>query len=158
MSRTRLKIGLIAAGLVAAPAVASAADSGASIAPQQSRVTVGTHATAATAVASATAGRPTDRVRLTCPGKGRLWLVVEHPNARTDRARIVARKLVPEVPWRWRLVVRSLTSKSVARGTSTAGLKGSWSSGALTRSGPGKVTFTATAHQRHKRSCGGSYP
>jgi hypothetical protein len=66
------------------------------------------------------AHNPTDRVQLDCHGRGRLWLVVSHPDDRTDQALIAARNIGPNSHGVWQLTARSGTSTSRAAGTRTA--------------------------------------
>ena len=95
---------------------------------------------------------------MSCPGKGKLWLIVTHPDARTDSARIAARKLAPKSRWAWRLSMATSNGSAGGEGAATANARGSWNAGILSRTRRGEVTITATAVNKRGRTCAGSYP
>jgi hypothetical protein len=108
--------------------------------------------------APARASAEPDRVRLDCPGRGHLVLVVRHPDPRTTVAVLRARDVGPHTRWTWNLGMESPGSGSGAAGSVTADADGRWSSGPMSHEGRGEVKVTASAVNRHGRTCEGSHP
>ncbi|GAA1126823.1 hypothetical protein GCM10009606_03110 [Nocardioides aquiterrae] len=99
-----------------------------------------------------------DRVRLDCPGRGHLVLVVSHPDPRTTVAVLRARDVGPHTRWTWNVSMQSAAGGSAAVGSLAADADGRWSTGPMRHEGRGEVTVDAEATNRHGRTCEGSYP